>query len=45
MLRIHELMLVSANVSESELQIFFNEFDIYRGYDANDHYVSIEITQ
>ena len=43
--RIHELILVSANVSESELQFFFNEFDIYQGYDAIEHYVGIIITQ
>ena len=43
MVRVHKRMLVSADVSESECQSFFNEFDIVLEYDFEEDYLGIEI--
>ena len=45
MVRVHKRMLVSADVSESECQSFFNEYDIVLEYDFVQDYLEIEIFQ
>ena len=45
MVRVHKRMLVSVDVSESECQSFFNEFDIVLEYDFVQDYLEIEIFQ
>ena len=45
MVRVNHLMLVSANVLDSELQMFFNEFDNYCGYEAIENHFGIQITK
>ena len=43
MVRVHKRMLVSVDVSESECQSFFNEYDIVLEYDFEEDYLGIEI--
>ena len=43
MVRVHKLMLVSADVSEPECQSFFYEFDNLPEYDFEEDPLEIEI--